>query len=304
MASSTPAPVILFAYMRPDHLRRALASLRANPESAATHLTVYCDAPKRPEHQPGVAEVRRVVDAIDGFASVTRVYRSENKGLANSIIQGVTDTLRAHDRVIVLEDDLVLSPHFLRYMNDGLACYRDDEQVASIHGYWYPTDAPLPETFFIKGGDCWGWATWSRAWKHFDADGKRLLQQIHERKLAREMDYDGQYPHVRILEQHIAGRNDSWCIRWHASCFLAGMLTLYPSRSLVDNIGHDASGTHCRASDTFSGQLTGHPVRVERIAVGQSQEARAAIVNFFRANRKSLVRKAWDQFATRWRSTL
>lgn len=298
-SNPTPAPVILFAYARPDHLRRTLDSLRANPEAASTRLTVYCDAPKRPEHQGKVNEVRTLVDSIAGFAEVRRVYRTANLGLARSIIEGVTESLRDSDRVIVLEDDLELSPHFLRYMNDGLDCYLDDERVASIHGYSYPTGRPLPETFFLKGADCWGWATWARAWSHFEPDGRRLLAAIRSQRLGHEFDYDGNYPHLRILKNQVAGRNDSWAIRWHASCYLAGKVSLYPSVSLVDNIGHDDSGTHCAAGDSFSARLADRPIRVERIESVPSPEARAAVVDFFRSRRRSTFRKVLDRLERR-----
>lgn len=294
-----PARVLVFAYMRPGHLQRTLASLLANAEAAATHVTIYCDAAKRPEHRAAVDEVRRCVESVSGFASVTRVYRAENMGLARSIVQGVTETLCTHDRVIVLEDDLELSPHFLRYMNDGLNCYRDDEQVASIHGYCYATDTPLPETFFLKGADCWGWATWSRAWAHFEPDGRRLLAGVRAKRLAHEIDYDANYPHMKILRRQISGNNDSWAIRWHVSCYLQDMLTLYPGRSLVDNIGHDDSGTNCRTGDAFSGELTARAVTVERIELAPSDEARAAIVKFFRARKRNVFQKLLEQLERR-----
>jgi Glycosyl transferase family 2 len=293
------APVVLFAYARPEHLRRTVASLLRNPEVAATHVTVYCDAAKKPEHQAAVDAVRAFVDSISGFASVTRIHRPENMGLARSIVEGVTETLRAHDRVIVLEDDLELSPHFLGYMNDGLACYRDDEQVASIHGYCYATDRPLPETYFLKGADCWGWGTWSRAWAHFEPDGRRLLAGVRAKCLEHEIDYDGNYPHMKILRHQISGKNDSWAIRWHVSCYLQNMLTLYPNRSLVDNIGHDDSGTNCRSGDTFAGMLTARAVTVERIEVAPSDEARAAVVDFFRARKRNVFQKVLDQLGRR-----
>jgi hypothetical protein len=283
--------VVLFAYMRPDHLRRTVSSLLRNPEAAATHLTVYCDAPKRPEHRDGVEAVREYVKSLSGFASVTRVYRDENLGLAQSIIRGVTEALQASDRVIVLEDDLLLSPHFLQYMNDGLACYENDDEVASIHGYWYPIDEALPETFFLKGADCWGWATWSRAWRNFEPDGKRLLEQVRAKGLSREIDYDGNYPHMRILKRQIAGRNDSWAIRWHVACYLKGMVSLYPSRSVVDNIGHDSSGTHCGGSDVYSGDVSARPIRVVRTEPTASEPARAAAVRFFRKTKESIGQK-------------
>ena len=288
---SPMAPIVLFCYMRPEHLARTVASLLRNPEAAQSHLTVYCDAPKKADHQEAVDSVRRYVESITGFATITRVYRSANMGLARSIIEGVTDMVRLHGRVIVLEDDLVLSPFFLDYMNRALALYQDDPQVASIHGYCYPVSGALPDTFFLKGADCWGWATWSRAWAHFEPDSRHLLQQLRQRNLCREFDLDGSYPYTRMLRGQIAGRNDSWAIRWHASCFLKGMLTLYPGRTLVENIGTDGSGTHGGPTDVFAGALNSGPVPLEKIALEASPAGRAGFVGFFNGTREDLFQK-------------
>ena len=284
------APVALFAYMRPDHLRTTVASLRANPEAPYTHLTVFCDAAKKPEHAAGVDAVRAFAYAIDGFASVTVVQRERNLGLAASIIDGVSRLVETHCRVIVVEDDLLLSPHFLRYMNEALDLYAHDTRVASIHGYCYPVGQSLPETFFLRGADCWGWATWKRAWTQFRADGAALLAELETRGLTHEFDYDGQYGFTRMLRDQIAGRNDSWAIRWHASCYLDDLLTLYPGRSLVHNIGNDASGTHCDERADYAHQsVAAEPVRVEHQSVEVSTVARSAFVDFFRSGRPGPV---------------
>lgn len=294
-----PAPVVVFCYKRPDHLARTISSLVSNPEAAASHLTLFCDAAKSPADAAAVDAVRRYVDSIEGFASVNRVYRQSNMGLAHSIIDGVSRLLRSHDRVIVLEDDLLLSPHFLDFMNQGLRCYQTDDRVASIHGYCYPVQEALPETFFMRGADCWGWATWARAWAHFEPDGQFLLQQLRQRKLLHDFDLDGSYLYSRMLRGQIAGRNDSWAIRWHASCYLRDMLTLYPGRSLVENIGNDASGTHCALTEMYSGGLGVRPVQLQRLPLEPSSVARSAFVRFFRGNRESLLRKAVRQVSMR-----
>ncbi len=275
------APIALFAYRRADHLRLTIASLLANPEAAESDLFVFCDAPGRPEHSADVQDVRACVEAIQGFRTISRVYRGENFGLARSVIEGVDQLVDAHGRVIVVEDDLVVSPHFLRYMNAGLRQYESDARVASIHGYLFPLRASVPETFFLRGADCWGWATWSRAWSHFEANGPKLLAELRARGLSHDFDYDGQYPYTSMLEDQIAGRNSSWAIRWHASCYLRGLLTLYPGRSLVQNIGNDSSGTHCGTSDAMGGAATLAPVTVGGIAVEPSAVGRAAVREFF-----------------------
>lgn len=113
----------------------------------------------------------------------------------------------------------------------------------------------MPETFFLRGADCWGWATWKRGWNLFNANGLQLLQQLQEKKLEKEFDLDGCYDYTKMLQDQIDGKNNSWAIRWRASAFLADKLTLYPSKSLVHNIGFDNSGTHCGFSDNYDQEI-------------------------------------------------
>lgn len=286
------APVVLFAYVRPDHLANTVRTLASNPEADMTHLFVFCDGAKKPEHQAGVDAVRQLAASIVGFAEVTVVERDRNWGLSASIIDGVTQIVGQYGRVIVVEDDLMLSPHFLRYMNDALNLYSDDDKVASVHGYCYPVEQQLPETFFLRGADCWGWGTWKRAWSRFSSNGAALLEALEQQELTQEFDYNGQYGFTRMLRDQIAGLNDSWAIRWHASCYLAELLTLYPGRSLVHNIGNDSSGTHSRKSAVFDQVLSPVPVSVERLPLEASDLARAAFTEYFRVSRGGAISKA------------
>ena len=284
----------LFAYRRPEHLRRTVNGLLSNPEARRTPLYLFCDAARKPEHQAEVDAVRRYAESIGGFAHLELIRRSENLGLARSIVAGVTEVLQQHESVIVVEDDLLTAPHFLSFMNAGLSCYAADEQVGSIHGYTYPVDTQLPETFFLRGADCWGWATWRRAWRHFNPNGSELLRELRCRGLTRAFDLGGAYPYTKMLEGQIAGRNDSWAIRWHASCFLKEMLTLYPARSLVSNIGNDGTGTHGGNEETFDVELCQRRIDVQRIECRQNEAALAAVARFFRRERridKRIVRR-------------
>jgi hypothetical protein len=291
-----PVPVVVFAFKRPDHLKALIDSLLGNAEASRTSVRIYCDAPRNQDDATGVAAVRRYASTIEGFASVTPVFRESNLGLARSIVAGVSEMLAEHDRVIVLEDDLILSPYFLRFMNEGLRLYATDDRVASIHGYLYPAALPMPQTFFLRGADCWGWATWRRAWQHFNADGSALLEKLRAARLTYRFDFDGTFDFTQMLVDQIAGRNDSWAIRWHASCFLADRLTLYPGSSLVHNGGFDSSGRHCNATSQFDQSVSKHPIDVRRIATQESQVARQAIVAFFRS-----IREPWR---TRLRSRI
>ena len=275
------SPIVLFVYSRPEHARRTLEALAANALADQSDLIVYADAARSEREVGAVRAVREMVRATTGFRSVTLVERDMNFGLARNIIEGVSEVLRQHECVIVLEDDMVTSPFFLTYMNEALERFASDDRVVSIHGYVYPVTGTLPEAFFLPGADCWGWATWQRGWACFNADGAQLLRELKQRKLERTFDYEGSYPYTKMLEAQIAGTNDSWAIRWYASAFLLGKLTLYPGRSLVHNIGNDASGTHCDQSGVMDTSLSDRPIRLDGVAVESSTLARREFARFF-----------------------
>jgi hypothetical protein len=283
------APIALFVYARPNHTRQTIEALKRNRLAAESDLIVFSDAPKRPDLAAAVNEVRDYVRAIDGFKTVRTVESESNLGLAASIIQGVSSICQKHGRVIVLEDDLITSPHFLSYMNDALDKYADVPQVAAISGYHPPFKAQVPETFFQCDAECWGWATWKRAWDKFNPNGPELLAELKWRGMQRMFDQDGTYPYIRMLESQIAGHNDSWAIRWRASVILQGMLSLYPKHALTLNIGIDGSGTHCGQSNVWDDTLSLEPVRVDDIALVHSEQAFQAFARFNRYLRRKTI---------------
>ncbi|WP_223155714.1 glycosyltransferase, partial [Campylobacter concisus] len=238
------APIVLFVYNRLDHTKQTLEALLANELANQSEIFIYSDAAKSRNDEIKVAEVREYIKKVSGFKKVTIIQRERNFGLASNIIDGVTKIVNEYGKIIVLEDDLITSPYFLSFMNKGLELYKGEPRVASIHGYVYPIDG-LPETFFIKGADCWGWATWSDKWSIFEPNGQKLLDEIRKLKLEKEIDFNGSYGFVKMLKSQIVGKNNSWAIRWYASTFLNGMLTLYPGKSYVQNIGFDSQATHC-----------------------------------------------------------
>ena len=283
--------IVLFVYNRLDHTKQTIEALQKNELANQSELIIYCDNAKNEDAKKNVDEVRSYIDSIDGFKKVTVIKREKNWGLANSIIDGVTTVVNQYGRIIVLEDDMVVSPYFLEYMNETLEQFVDDERVISVHGYVYPVDIELPEAFFLPGADCWGWATWRRGWALFNSDGQYLLDELVRRHLIQEFDYNGAYPFLSMLKDQIKGANDSWAIRWHASAFLAGKLTLYPGRSLVHNIGTDNSGTHCKDSDSMDAKLSETKIKLNNIAVESSPTGREAFENFFRQSQKKLLNR-------------
>ncbi len=285
------APIALFCFRRPDHLRATLAALAANHGAGDHDVVAFADGPRDGRDAPGVAAVGAVLAEWRGrgaFRSFVIDAQAANLGLRRSVVRGVGQLVGEAGTVIVIEDDLVTSPFFLQYCGDGLRTYAREERVASIHGYSYPVVDPLPETFFLRGADCWGWATWRRAWRMYDDDATALLTRIETQGLAQKFDYGGVMNFRQMLSDAQAGKVDSWAIRWHASAFLAEMHTLYPGRSLVRNIGLDASGTHCNGGDGLDGSLSSGAVVVEQQEVRENGQAWVAFAKHFRSMRPSV----------------
>ncbi len=274
------APVVLFAYRRPDHLRRALDSLAANPGADQTQVIIYCDGAKSGIDREAVELVREIARGVYDsgiFASVRVIERDHNMGLAKSVISGVTQTLEDHDRVIVVEDDLVVSPDFLEYMNQALELYANNEEVISIHGFMYSIPPVLPQTVFLRGADCWGWATWRRGWELFEPDSQKLLKELDKSPDRALFDFDGAFPYRQMLKDQSEGTIDSWAVRWYASAFLANKLTLYPGQSLVENIGQEGSGTHSQSATSHEVMANGIDLPIRAIEVSESALARQVI---------------------------
>jgi hypothetical protein len=285
------APIALFVYNRPWHASQTVEALKRNALAEQSDLFIFSDAPKRPDCADGVRQVRDYIDTISGFKSINVIKRAQNFGLAKSIIDGATYLSDRCGRFIVLEDDIVTSPYFLAYMNEGLERYVDDDRVISIHGYVYPVTQPVPEAFFLVGADCLGWATWRRGWALFDPDGQHLLDELKHRRLIRSFDFNGAYPYARMLEGQIKGINDSWAVRWYASAFLAGKMTLYPGRSLVHTIGEDGSGTNGGNSNRLDVVLSDSPIDLNSIKIEPSRVAWLAFEEFFRQGKSGLLRR-------------
>lgn len=239
------APILLFVYRRPDHTRLVLEALRRNPEAASSELFIYSDGPKNREVGPLVDAVRELCRNTKGFARITLIERSANWGLGKSVIAGVTEVCAAKGRVIVLEDDIIVSPHFLAYMNEALDRYAAEERVMQISAHLFPVPWAAPhDAAFLPMTDCLGWGTWQRAWAAFDPEIGGYPQLAADRSLQRTFDLDGSYPYFRMLQQQREGKVDSWAIRWWLSVFHEGGATLFPAKSLVHNIGFDGTGTN------------------------------------------------------------
>lgn len=276
------APILLFAYNRPRHLQHTVEALAHNPLAQESELFVFSDGARTEDDREDVELVRSYIHTIEGFKTVHRIERDRNYGLAANIIDGVTDIVNRYGRVIVLEDDLVTAPGFLQFMNDALDTYADEPRVGHIQAYDFTQNHRLPKTFLIKFTGSWGWATWQRAWQHFNPDGQYLLNELHRRHLTRRFDFNGKYGFTRMLRRQVEGKNNSWAIRWNASLFLQDILSLNVGRSLVQNEGFDGSGTHCGADHLYEARLYKERLRVEKISpVTENLEARKIFERYY-----------------------
>jgi len=289
------APICLFVYNRPWHTAQTIESLKNNISASESDLYIFSDGSRNDNASDSVNEVRSYIATITGFKSVNIILRETNLGLAQNIISGVSDVINIHGKIIVLEDDIITHPKFLKFMNDALDLYKNDENVASIHGYVYPIEG-LPETFFVKGADCWGWATWARAWSVFEPNGAKLLDEIKQKKAEKEINYNNSMNYVRMLKNQIAGNNDSWAVRWHISAFLKNMLTLYPGKSFVTNIGFDSSGQHCTTSDIYNPILCDNYYELKKIQLVENKNAIKLFEDYFNKTNKPKFIKGINYF--------
>jgi len=242
------APIVIFAFNRPRHLKETIDYLKNNELASESNLYIYSDGANSVKDIEKVSKVRKYLKTIDGFKSINIIERKKNFGLANSIIDGVTSIVNQYGRVIVLEDDLITSPYFLNFMNDGLELYESESKVCQIMGYSYieayKDEFNLEDTYFIKGADSLGWATWKNSWRFFNNDSYELISIIEKNKLQKIIDRNNSYGFMKILNQQAQGNIDSWAIRWLASACVNNLYTLYPLKSLVFHTGNDGEGTN------------------------------------------------------------
>ncbi len=279
------APIALFVYNRPQHTERTIKFLKQNELASESRLFVFSDGFKSGADEAGVLEVRDLLKNIDGFKSLEVIERKENMGLADSIISGVSRLSNEYGQVIVFEDDLISSPYTLTYFNEALNRYRNEEKLMHIGAYMYNLqDTQLPQTFIYRAATSWGWATWSRAWQHFEPNIDKLMGQFDSSKKA-AFSIEHSMNFWKQMQDFKAGRNNSWAIRWYASIFLKGGLTLNPAQSLVNNIGHDGSGIHSGINDIYNVIINPRPITEFPLEIKEHPQAYAAIKHFL-ANRK------------------
>lgn len=252
------APIVLFVYNRPDHTRQTIEALQANYLADESELFIYSDAASNVRLKPNVELVRKYVMQVGGFKNVVVTCRDRNWGLAESIIDGVTTVISKHGKIIVLEDDLVTSPYFLKFLNEALETYASDTRIMSISGYNHPGKIMrFPETYredvwLSLRNSSWGWGTWADRWEKVDWQVKDYADFTRNTALKEGFNQGGE-DLCAMLDQQMRGEINSWAIRFSYAHFKSGSYSLCPVKSYVKNIGHDGTGTHCGKSSNFDG---------------------------------------------------
>jgi hypothetical protein len=243
-------PIVLFCYNRPEHTRQTLLALSENLLAEQSRLFIFCDGPKPNTDEKQlrkIQEVREIIKSKKWCGTVEVIEQKTNKGLANSVIDGVTQIVNQFGKVIVLEDDLVTSNYFLEYMNTALEKYKDEEKVMQVSGHQFPVKQweKSNQAFFLPFTTSWGWGTWKRAWECFDINARRYKKLDLNPEMRSEFDLNDSVRYSEMLKiQMTTSEIDSWAIRWWFSVFLKKGIVLFPDRSLVRNIGFGTEATH------------------------------------------------------------
>jgi hypothetical protein len=247
------APIVLFVYNRPLHTQKTIQSLQRNSLASESELFIYADAPKTAADAGAVDKVHEIIDAVEGFKRVTVHKKSSNTGLAKSIIAGVTEIIDEYGRAIVMEDDLVSSRWFLKFMNDALDRYENEASIFSVCGFTIPIRIPGSyqyDSYLSYRAHSWGWGTWKDRWQKADwnVSGYARLKES-ESDIARFN--RGGTDMFNMLTMQIEGRIDSWAIRWAFTHYENDAMAVYPKTAKINNIGMDGSGIHCKTDERF-----------------------------------------------------
>lgn len=260
------APIVIFTFNRLEHTKCMIDALKRNILSQDSDVFIFSDGGRNSKESVEVDKVRKYIRTIEGFRNITIIESSKNKGLAKSVIEGVTEILHKYKKVIVMEDDIITSKYFLTYMNDALNIYEERKDIWSISGYVHNMDFPKDykeEVFLIKRGASWGWGTWEDRWITNDWYINDY-NEFKKNKLARYKFNEAGEDLSFMLEDQMEGRIDSWAIRWVYNQFKKDMWTVYPVKSLVKNIGTDLSGTHSSNSNKYDVKLVDKEINLSK----------------------------------------
>lgn len=301
MENNVLAPIVVFAYNRADRLRKLIESLAVNPEASECVLYIFSDGPKNPESENKVNEVREYLNTLSEssfFKKVNVIKFPINKGLASSIISGVTQVMNQYGRAIIVEDDNIVAPDFLDYMNRGLAFYRDDASVWAISGFSrfmkYPKDYNH-DVFVMQRISSYTWASWKDRWDRTEWEIKDYPQFLWDRSARKKFDEWGKDRSL-MLDAQVTGKINSWAIRFEYSMVKNNMYSIAPCVSRAVCSGNDGSGTHSKKeTHTYDTVLSDGSQKVNFEHIEMDERIRK---EFVRPYQPSIIRRIignWDK---------
>jgi len=242
-----PAPICLFVYKRLEETILTIESLKKNLLADQSILYIFSDGPKSGKDKLPVEQVRDYIRGVQGFKDVILKESESNKGLAASIISGVSFILSTNDNVIVMEDDLLTSSNFLKFMNDSLMLFNNREDIQSVNGYspFIKKINPIESDIYLHYRTfSWGWATWKKYWKPEIFSQKDIRRRLNPQIL---IDFDSRCGNdmSNMLKSALDKKIDSWYIFWAFDHFKNDRLAIYPYISKIENIGYGIESTHC-----------------------------------------------------------
>lgn len=249
------APICLFTYNRLDQTKQTVEALQKNFLAKKSDLIIFSDGAKNELAIIKIKEVRKYLKSITDFKTVTIYESSNNKGLANSIIDGVSKVIKQYGKVIVLEDDLISTPNFLDFMNQALDFYKESYRIQSINGYSLKIENKL-DIYFHQRTFSWGWATWKDRWSSYLFDKDHIQQKIKSTEnILSEFDRICGNDISNMLQDSISGINNSWYVRWTFDHFINKTYAVFPTSSKIFNIGFVGEATHCVGINTYISEI-------------------------------------------------
>jgi hypothetical protein len=307
-----PAPVCLFVYNRLLETKQAVIALQNNFLAGQTELFIFSDGPKS-KFNDEVNKIRKYLQTITGFKSIAIIESIVNRGLANSILFGVSLIFEKYEKVIVLEDDLITTPNFLDFMNQALDYYQEEEKIQSISGYSLSLKDKSKAIYFQTRPGSWGWATWKNRWDKEIFDKKKIQVEINSNnKALKQFKLKCGEDISKMLLDSIHNRNDSWYVRWAFDHFIKDHYSVFPTYSYTQNIGFNPDGTHCKGVNSYAsiradGQHRSFDFEPFRIP---NQKTNREFLAYFSRKHKIIVRikllktasgrsLLWNEFKTR-----
>jgi hypothetical protein len=285
------APILLFVYNRLEHVIKTVNALKRNVLANESILYIFSDSAKdnNEENKRKVNEVRNFIKTIEGFKRVYIIERSENFGVDKSVVSGINEIIQQYKKVIVLEDDIVTSKYFLKFINEGLNIYENSKNIFSISGFIFPLDCNKLNNILLPSTNPWGWGTWHDRWATYENDIDDYYNIINNNDFLKSRFNIGDYDHIGIL-----GKKDvqHWDIRWYLNLFIHNGLSVFPTKSLVQNIGFDGSGVNCKLDKNINKKENLEDIEINIEYVEKIDlEVYAKFLNYFSEPKKNILKK-------------